>query len=64
MNNFIATATSPRWQAAIVTVLGLLAADVFGLNLGAETIAGIVGTVAAIIVGHSIRQPEKPAAKP
>ena len=64
MSNFIATATSPRWQAAIATVLGLLAADVFGLNLSGETIAGVVGMMASIIVSHGIRQPEKPASNP
>ena len=60
----VSVVTSPRWIAAIATVIGLVLSDFLGLNLDEKTIAGVVGTVASLIVGTSIRQPEKPEAKP
>ncbi len=47
--------TSKKWTAAIATIVGLVAQDVFGLELDVETQAAIVTVVIGIIAAQGAK---------
>ena len=55
LSKWLALFGSRRFQAAASTVLGLILADVYGLDLDPETIFGVAVAVGALIIGQSSR---------
>ena len=57
MQKIVNLLTSQRFWVALVTVAALIAKEVYGFEVDIDALAAAILTIAALIIGISIREP-------